>query len=161
MSRKKVVDIPKVFKTKEFESLKSKWYKKLEKSGFEDLEHSDENSPYLKHGSFQASMQFYTQEKETYYRLWTNYLSHNKIEDHKLNLVFSMHSEGETLTQITNLLKSRNFKKPKSIFWVQKTIHAKFAEVHKWNENHEEGLFYVGKPQLAWLEYKLGSRRDQ
>lgn len=100
-------------KSKEFLELKSKWYKKLEKSGFEDIEQDDEA---LKKWSNSIGRHESQRNKipsiETYYRLAGQFLYDHKFKSKKENIVWKLHSEGLSIRAIVEFVKSKRFKNP-------------------------------------------------
>jgi hypothetical protein len=103
-------------KSKKFQDLKAKWYKKLADSGFEDAE-QDENSLKQWHshnfsGSGRARYdknQF--SSKETYFRLAGQFLHEHEFENKRDRTIWEHHTNGATISAIATVLKQRNFKK--------------------------------------------------
>lgn len=104
--------------SKDLKKLQKVWYKKLKKSGFEDIE-KDENT--LKHwatrvfkessnGSYYNEKEVYYKSREEYYRmagrfLW-DFTFDNKLE-HK---IWSLHSEGMSIRDIGALIRKTDKK---------------------------------------------------
>lgn len=99
------------FKTKKFEALKAKWYAKLEKSGFKDIE-QDENN--LKEWDSYAFCSRYNRHlfssKEAYYQLAGQFLHTHNFKDKREQLIWECHSNGKSVTQIAEILKAKRFK---------------------------------------------------
>ena len=110
--------------SKEFLKLQDKWYKKLEKSGFEDAE----KKGYLK-WSFSQNMTRTSERdkvsvhenKEEYYRLAGHFLYDYKFENKKHEHIWQFHSEGKTLEEIQILLKKYRIKL--AITQIKNAIH--------------------------------------
>lgn len=98
--------------SKEFLALQRKWYKKAEKSGFEDIEQPDENLKIWSYRFVKACENDPTlhQSKEEYYRLAGSFLHEHLFKDQKSRLIWQMHSEGVSIRNIVKALKSRRFK---------------------------------------------------
>lgn len=99
------------FNSKQFKALKDKWYKKLEKSGFEDAE-KDENSLKSWHSyifvveddtTFQES-------KKTYYSMAGKFFHDYVFKSKKDKAIWELHSEGISIRNINKTLKKRGFK---------------------------------------------------
>lgn len=99
------------FKTKEFETLNKLWKKKLEKSGFKDIE-QDEDNLKLWYSEYYKTRYTTTtfQAKEEYYRLASQFLHSNKFKNKKEEVIWTLYSEGLSIRNIVKVLKSRNFK---------------------------------------------------
>lgn len=98
--------------TPEFKELNDKWQKKLEKSGFEDIEQGYEPNRYLKrwdstwftnrrHGA-QGTL-----EQMTYFQECTRFLNEYKFENALDKQIWACHSEGLTVAQTVTLLNYR------------------------------------------------------
>lgn len=109
-------------KAKTYEELKTEWYAKLKKSGFEDIE--DSNNENLKSWSTKftrmGSPDIVIKAKEDYYRLAGQFLYDHSFKDKKEELIWKMHSEGVSIRKITFQLKKLGFTTYK--FQVQKVL---------------------------------------
>lgn len=96
-------------KTK-FEQLKAKWYKKLEKSGFEDIE-SDENNLKVWSSIFaRKNSPEVWQARAEYYQMATNFLEDYKFSNDVEKIVWEYHSNGISMRDISKLLKKARVK---------------------------------------------------
>jgi hypothetical protein len=102
------------FKTKEFQDLQKVWNRKLEKSGFQDIERSDrvgKASGRLKTDALKNITQSYTAEqfavKEEYYRLAGQFLHDYKFKSDNDRTIWRMHSEGISVRDIIRALKKK------------------------------------------------------
>lgn len=102
------------FKTKEFKDLEKKWYDKLEKKGFHDIERTDavgRESNRLKNDVIAHVLQTYTPEKfaikEEYYRLAGQFLHEYKFKSENERTIWKMHSEGTSVRDIIKALKKK------------------------------------------------------
>jgi hypothetical protein len=96
------------FDTKEFRKLRTAWYKKLERSGFRDIEifheaHLDPES--VMHGVSTGDLRrsLYKPETEEYFSLARGHV--HDIEDPRIRLVWALHAEGWGITNIFNVVK--------------------------------------------------------
>jgi hypothetical protein len=123
-----------VFKTKKFQKLKEKWYKKLEKTGFEDIE---QNEGALKvWESFAFSNHRYNRhtfaEKQEYFSLAGRFFHEHEFESDKVKEIWRLHSEGYSLSGIYDKVKTkkRGFSRPNIYLIVkklQKEMFKKYA----------------------------------
>jgi transposase-like protein len=100
------------FKTKKFNALKDKWYKKLEKAGFEDAE-DDENHLKQWHSfNFSDNKQSHRfsaalfSSKAEYYRLAGQFLHTHEFKKPVEKVIWTYHADGKTNREISRLLKS-------------------------------------------------------
>jgi hypothetical protein len=98
------------FKTPQFEALRGKWYKKLKQSGFEDIEHQDmlkrwDGHIFARYDPYSSSM------KQEYFRLAGIFLNEHEFASKTDRDIWSLHSEGATLDEISAKVKRRNFKR--------------------------------------------------
>lgn len=101
------------FNSRQFKALKDSWYKKLKKSGFNDIEtadgalkksHTDLFSVY--HADYGS---IYLEAKEEYFRLARQLLHDYKFSTPQQKLVWQLHSEGLSIRTIIKVLKSKNY----------------------------------------------------
>lgn len=125
------------FQTKEFNRLKEKWYKKLEDSGYRDIE-QDEN--HLKEWDSYAFKSRYNKHlyasKETYFQLAGQFLHTFEFESKRHKVIWELHSNGMSITQIANALKSKRFKSPNrtSVHTVVQALSKEMLRIYG-NEN--------------------------
>lgn len=116
------------FSGKKFNDLKKKWYDKLSKKGFEDIE---QDEVHLKQYSGKTSLSADTQRtnesgqeleldplyylpwtkldetsKYEYYSMCRQFLSTYKFKNKKERIVFELHTEGESIRIIADKVKS-------------------------------------------------------
>jgi hypothetical protein len=99
---------------KSCKELKDSWGKKLEKTGFEDIERSDGtlkrwDSFYFareKHGHHHGGREF----KEEYYRLAGHFLHDFPFKTDRDRKIWDLHAQGKTIKFITNMLKKQGYK---------------------------------------------------
>lgn len=100
------------FQTKEFKDLQDKWYTKLSKSGFNDVEDGDDRLKEWDSFNFSGRYdQNSFHSTEQYFILAGQFLHSYKFETKRDRLIWKLHSEGRTLTNIADVLKARNFPK--------------------------------------------------
>ncbi len=99
------------FKTKEFAELKAEWDKKLEKSGFEDIE-TPKGDLKDSHAAFFESHYNQTDAfaKEQYYRQAGFFLYEHKFKTELERRIWELHVEGIGIREIVKVLKKRDHK---------------------------------------------------
>lgn len=99
------------FKTKEFLTLQAKWNKKLEKSGFEDIETKDGLLKGISHADFFKAHynQIDAQAKEEYYRNAGYFLYEHKFKTELERKIWELHVEGVGIREIVKILKKKNY----------------------------------------------------
>lgn len=117
--------------SKEFKALQAKWYSKLEKSGFEDIE---KHEGFLKWSPRQTLNKSYNKDrkpfldaKETYFRLAGYFLYDYEFVKKNDRIIWKLHAEGVSYRQMSTLLKDKNIKK--SVTSIKETIHRLRAEM--------------------------------
>lgn len=124
---------------KGFQDLQKQWYAKAAKAGFQDIEWAeDPNSPYLKSPASQARK--LVPEKQLYYAMARNYLTHHKFKSRMHKVAWTMHTDGVSYRKILKHLKA-NFNYNKSIPTIFYFIKQIAAKCKKFNSEHREGLF--------------------
>lgn len=99
------------FRTKEFFKLKSKWDKKLVKSGFKDIEQDEEHLKLWSSHFFKVNYnktQF--EAKEDYYRLASQFLYEHLFKNELELKIWKFHSEGTSIRDISALLRKKGTK---------------------------------------------------
>lgn len=81
------------------------WYKKLEKSGFEDIEQDDDNLKVWSSVFFLRNSPEQIQAKQAYYQMATNFLEEHKFKTRREEIIWTYHSEGISYRDISKLLK--------------------------------------------------------
>lgn len=98
------------FRTKKFLELKEKWYKKLEKSGFDDIETDEDNLKEWDTSIFSRYNQHTIGAKEEYFRLAGQFLNTYQFKNKRDRLIWELHAEGLSFNDIAKRLKSAGFK---------------------------------------------------
>lgn len=93
-----------------YEEERDKWYKKLEREGFTDIEQDDDNlkvwsSVFAKKHSIEQ-----IQAKQSYYQMATNFLEDYEFEIRREEIIWTYHSEGISYRNISKLLKKVRIK---------------------------------------------------
>lgn len=117
--------------SKEFKALQGKWYTKLEKSGFEDIEKEEGtlkwsprqtlNKPYNR------DRKTFIESKEVYFRLAGYFLYDHLFVKKNDRMIWKLHAEGMSYRQISALLKAKRIKK--SVTSIKETIHRLRSEM--------------------------------
>ena len=102
------------FKTKEFQELQTKWYKKLQQKGFNDIERTDKigkAAGRLKTDALENVSHSYSAHqfsiKEEYYRLAGQFLHEHKFKTQVEKKIWELHSEGVSVRNIIKKLRHR------------------------------------------------------
>ena len=112
-------------KTKEFIRLQKKWYKKLAKSGFSDLEWTDEktakgqNTPYLRKSlnKFKHLTPEKFEEVSEFYSRAPDFASQHNFPTERHKFTWQLHIEGYSYRDSIEILTAEGFKPP-SVFWI-------------------------------------------
>lgn len=101
--------------------LKDKWYKKLAKSGFEDIEDKDHNLKKFHKNFFSSVPKELRTAKASYYQMAENFLGDYRFTDNIEKVIWDYHSNGISVREISMLLKKakvRSFIPKKSAIWL-------------------------------------------
>lgn len=142
--------------SKEFNKLQEKWYAKLAKEGFEDLEWSDsstgkgQNSGYLKKSppKFDADK---AAASELYYALLRNFITHDILRDMQDRMMLSLHAEGIGYREILEELKSR-YKVDYSLTVLHHKLKALQSRAMEWNKTSQNGLYVTRAENSAMMD---------
>lgn len=93
----------KFYETEEFKRLNKEWQKKLEESGFEDIEKSD-NDFIRQHQVFTAD-KVQSEGGREYYLLCQKILREYDFKDNLHRLIFELHTEGKSVREISTFLQ--------------------------------------------------------
>lgn len=116
------------------------WYKKLKDEGFNDIEGGQRFSPYFS-GKNKLQTSFHkSKQKELFYRVLTNYLTHNPVKDKKLRIIAEMYTDGVGSYNITKEIRRRGFASPNSVYWVHYRIKDFVKAAFDWNRTDGEGI---------------------
>lgn len=102
------------YSKKEFKKLKDEWYKKLKDSGFEDIEHDEDN---LKTWALELSRRTNTDKtvvfeaKMTYYSMARNFLNDYQFNNEVDKKVWADHTEGISIEKITRSINESKLTK--------------------------------------------------
>lgn len=108
----------KYYQTSEFKKLNAKWSKKLEKSGFEDIEQPADFKSGAPDGNLKKwSASFFSnpsrfdaakyEAKEEYYRLAGQFLHEHRFSHRDEKALWEMHSEGLSIDSIVSMFKAK------------------------------------------------------
>lgn len=108
----------------EFKKLQAKWYEKLKKKGFQDIEQQDGNLKVWSSHLFKSSYnEITTPAKEDYYRIAGQFLHEYKFENAAEKLIWRLHSDGHSIRHIVQTLKKKGLKAHKN------GVHAKIQRL--------------------------------
>jgi hypothetical protein len=120
-------DHKKFWLQRKFVKLQSKWYKKLSKAGFSDLEHFSEfygasqASPFLRNPIANLRSKF-TVSTQIYYQHAQDFAKYGNFPSKLLQYLWQLHSDGVSYRQIIPLI-AKKFKRTYSIFWVSQKVN--------------------------------------
>ncbi len=98
-------------KKAEFNKLKAKWYKKLEKSGFQDLE---QDEIYFKRANFTTrnrTREFTWTSIQEYYQMASDFLASHDFESRIEQIIWEYHTNGISTRDIADTLNKVRRKK--------------------------------------------------
>jgi DNA-binding transcriptional regulator YhcF (GntR family) len=169
--------IPAFAKSKSFKSLQAKWYSKLKRDGFNDIEakamETDRQSAVMLNGINGAIAQKLQQAGNAeYYRMFDAFVHHStpdsdseadKIVHNIVKHIAEGHTNGLTLTDIALHLNSLKIKNPwkqhynKKPYWHRSFVYNVFTKVVKpwviqFNRIHPMGTQYQGPNQDAYVD---------
>lgn len=146
----------------EYAKLRDKWYKKLAKAGFNDLEYMDRQTgkvlPLFRQSetpNVSSQVLAYriaeNQDIAEYYRLCRAFLEHANFVElfgkhaKRYKLVFELHAAGKSFRQIAAHFRGtkvpKSLRRPKaSMFWSHWTISKILVIMYDWHRTHPEGL---------------------
>lgn len=97
------------FSTKKFKDLQSKWYDRLEKDGFKDIESDENNLREWDTSIFGRYNQHTIGATEEYYRLAGQFASTYEFSNKRERYIWERHSEGLSFNEISALMRSKRF----------------------------------------------------
>lgn len=129
------------------------WYKKLEDSGFDDIEFYNKRTGYGQDSRYTKDLALsykwrYNEFTAQHYRLCENFLSHYDFPNKKDKFIFSLYTAGLTFREIIAKCKKKggsyaynHKKKPNiSLFSLHHKLKRYIALCHKWNLEHPDGI---------------------
>jgi hypothetical protein len=149
--------IPAATKTdpSKFTKLQKKWYDKLAKMGFKDIEWVDhktglgQNSDHLR-GSM-AKGKPWSPSRAQFFRLLQNYLTHYQFKSRRMDAyILARLNEGKTYREIHAGCRQK-YKLRKSLYWLYYHIQKLSNDMLAWNKSHANGMLHPDytKHQLA------------
>lgn len=147
--------VKKFYRTKEFIKLKDKWYKKLDKSGFDNIEFADYTSGFNSHRNTYKICKSTLQNMTfsfNYFQSCRNFLAHWHFSSKIHEILWQLHSENTSYRNISKHLQRKYKKIPKkyqhlflypvckfSIKWVHVELKKLLAEMFTFNRENPEG----------------------
>lgn len=136
--------------SKEFAALQKKWYSKLAKEGFKDIERqSKHNLGEMQRMTYGKStydiIQSFNTDTRHYYRLWTNWCVHNQHLKwpKRYQIVAELFGEIGVQSRIVEELKRRRIRKGANHIGVHLMIKEMEPHVRRWNRISPQGLDYT------------------
>lgn len=128
-------------KKTDFNKLQKKWYDKLKAKGFEDIEDGEDKlKVWSSIFTSKISMESW-QAKATYYQMATNFLEEYKFESETNKFIWTKHSEGVSVRDITIFLnKKKSTRTNRTYVWkIIKTLKHTMYQMYMSNqkEYHE------------------------
>lgn len=103
----------------EYAKLKKVWYKKLAKSGFEDIETNKEKLKVWSNRFTQQKSVDSREAKEQYYHMATSFLNSYKFSSQIEKIIWEYHTEGISGRDIAKILKkTKVFKSNRQTIWL-------------------------------------------
>jgi hypothetical protein len=97
--------------SKEFKQLQAKWYGKLKKAKFDDIEENEDTLKEWASNTFRNKFDATKyQARLNYYRLAGHFLHEYEFDSDKERAIWELHAEGLSRPKVLKQLKSRNFK---------------------------------------------------
>lgn len=93
----------------EFKKLQQKWYDKLAKSGFDDIESEGQIVVWSSEFAKKRTLRRFESQKE-YYRLASIFLNEYTFETAADRFFWEHHADGKTIREIESLSKKRKYK---------------------------------------------------
>jgi len=93
-----------------FKALQKKWYSKLKKEGFEDIEQDEENLKVWSQVFFGKHSIEQIQAKQAYYQMATNFLEEYPFETERDRIIWEYHANGISAREIVVLFKKIKIK---------------------------------------------------
>lgn len=108
-------------KLSDFDKLKAKWYKKLEKSGFEDIESSEDrlksySNKFARKDEYMNSVDTW-ETKAEYYYIAEYFLNTHKFNSKLEKSIWEYHANGISVRNIVNILKKVRIETNKIVVW--------------------------------------------
>lgn len=146
---------------KSFKSLQKQWYKKLEESGFHDIESSEDflksysldivqnhdhvaesNSPYIaeKKEGMIKSKSLVREAKMYYYRIAEHFLYYNRFHSKLQKEIWQKHSEGESYRNIAKFLNTLGLKEKYNKDKVAKIIKKLVIKMLIWDKKEQQSV---------------------
>ncbi len=101
-------------KSKLFKTLQAKWYAKIEKGGFEDIEQADGRLKLWASGVFKERLARkgpnFFEATEEYYRKAGHFLHEHKFESDFAKTVWEFHATGVSIREIVGRLRDKGVK---------------------------------------------------
>jgi len=126
-------------KPENLQQLRKKWYAKLAKSGFEDIEWTGNlDSQYLKYVPVPKS-QVEVDERITYFNMAEAYLQDYRLKGRD-RFIWKLHSQGLTYREITEIHNKKY--KPVSMYSIHNKIQTLLKRCKTYNEQNPNGCLY-------------------
>lgn len=140
----------KFYQSKQFLELQKKWYAKLERKGFEDIEYfnfkfgKNTVAAFIKGSSYNICKR-YNRSTETYYRLARNFLEHATFSSKYLKTLWFLHCDGIPYRKLSKKMqqihkKNMKMKMKFSTFWISVHIRRLASQCFQFNATHKEGI---------------------
>lgn len=160
LAKKADLDLPTPSKvkhdSKEFRKLQAKWYEKLRKSGFDDLEWTDtktghgQNTSYLKK-QIPNNLGERMHATDLYYTMCRNWLTHAGPKLKKDRMAFELHAEGKGYREILKMIENFDHRK-RSLFYLFQRMKPLVKEMLAWNETDPRGVIKSRNDEALEIE---------
>lgn len=103
-------EVPEQYDTDEFYKLRQKWYDKLERKGFEDIEWTQPKghaeSPYFARKAAANLLATYKPETEEHFRRCNIHANHGKFENNTDKHIFKLYVQGKSYREILKIIQT-------------------------------------------------------
>lgn len=112
-----------------FNQLQDKWYDKLKKSGFEDLEYKNGSIRSCKPSTARQKDPSLRQATEEYYYMATHFLNDNKFENRLDQIIWEYHTNGISIRDIASTLNKTRRRHKFTKYAVEDVINRLVAQM--------------------------------
>lgn len=120
------------YQTKKFKTLQKKWYDKLKKEGFQDIESDENNLKEWTSVFFSRRDPHRMASRMEYFSYATRFLNDHEFADNKEKTIWELHSNGKSFTEIAAIIKKKRYKRHNRsyVYLVIKDLVAKMYKTY-------------------------------
>lgn len=161
----------------EYIKLYAKWYDRLKREGFEDIEWFDPKTALGQSGHYMVKSTHkitkkYNEFTEEHYRLCRNFLTHFKFPNKKIEKIFELHTDGASYRDIIKELKkiahkwayrhyyyNKQGKPVITLFTLHKIVPDLIEQCYRWNKENPEGILHPSQQDFMADDLLLNEDR--